>query len=344
MSTFDTWSESALPMVRDALVALPAAGPQDTAPVFVSAHAAPFPVEALRITGRDRVRFLHAMLSNDVLALEPEGAGIRATLNNVQGRLVADVHLYQVEPDKKTGSLLALFEPGAAAAFVEMLDRYVIAEKVNFDPLPCAAVAVVGPGAGGAIEALGLSLPAAGAHQTTSGEAAGAEVRVIRRELGAPESYLLVTGPESAAALTEALGLPVLSAQTLEALRIEAPLPRAGGDLTSKNIVLEGGLKDRAVSFVKGCYIGQEVICRLDSIGTPSKLLVQMEADGAPPSPGTDLFANGKNVGHVTSSVHSARRGGAVFLGYVKKRSNDVGATVHLGSADGPEARIVAHV
>jgi len=344
MSTTSKWSESSLPAVRAELLSLAEAGPVDTAPLFAEAHAARVSVETLRITGRDRVRFLHAMLSNDVMLLDKAGPGhgVRATLNSVQGRLVADAHLYLVDPEKKTGSLLALFEPGAAGAFVEMLDRYVIAEKVYFEPEELAAIAVVGPGAGDALARAGLTLDD-GDHRHAEGTVGDATVRVLRRDLGAPEGHLLLTSPDDADAVEAALGLPSASASQLEAARIEAGLPRPGGDVTSINIVLEGGLKDRAVSFTKGCYIGQEVICRLDSMGTPARLLVQLEADAAP-APGTELFAGPKSVGWVTSSVVSERKGAAVFLGYVKKRSNDIGASVTVGASDGPAATITAHV
>ncbi len=345
MSTTSKWSESSLPAVREQLQSLAGAGPVDTAPLFTSPHAiAQVPVEVLRITGRDRVRFLHAMLSNDVMLLDKAGPGhgVRATLNSVQGRLVADAHLYLVDPEKKTGSMLALFEPGASAAFVEMLDRYVIAEKVYFEPEDLAAIAVVGPGATDLLAGRGLALED-GEHRHGEGTLAGASVRIIRRELGAPEGHLLLCAPADVDAVTGALGVPTASLAQLEAARIEAGLPRAGGDVTSVNIVLEGGLKDRAVSFTKGCYIGQEVICRLDSMGTPARLLVQLEAAEAP-EPGTELFAGPKSVGWVTSSVVSERKGSAVFLGYVKKRSNDLGATVAVGAADGPAATITAHV
>ena len=347
MSTNAKWSESALPPVRDALVELASAGPVESSPLFASAHAVgPLPGEVLEITGRDRVRFLHAMLSNDVILLDKSGPGhgIRATLNSVQGRLVADSHLYLVDGEKKTGQLLGLFEPGASEAFVAMLDKYVIAEKVYFEPAPFVAWAIVGPGASNTLEAAGATLPEEGEHRHGETEVAGHAVRIVRREMGAPEGFLLVGPSDAVDGAVQALGLPGASIAQLEAARIESALPRAGGDVTAINIVLEGGLKERAVSFTKGCYIGQEVICRLDSMGTPARLLVQLEGDDAVPEPGTNLFRDGKNVGYVTSAVHSTRLGKPVFLGYVKKRSNDVGGTVTVGEADGPTATIRAHV
>ncbi|MCO4770093.1 MAG: hypothetical protein KDA24_08700 [Deltaproteobacteria bacterium] len=346
MSIFAKWSEAALPGVRQSFQDLATAGPVSTESLFLEAHlVGPLPVDVLQIDGRDRVRFLHAMLSNDIVLLDKAGPGhgVRATLNSVQGRLVADAHIYLVDGEKKTGHMLGLFERGASAAFVEMLDKYVIAEKVYFEVTDHVAFAVVGPGAGAALASAGAALPEEGEHRHCASNLGDVEVTVIRRDLGVPESFVLVGPAEAADALAAALGLPSATPAQLEAARIESALPRPGGDVTSLNIVLEGGLKDRAVSFTKGCYIGQEVICRLDSIGTPARLLVQLQADVAP-APGTELFNGGKNVGYVTSAVQSARLGGGVFLGYVKKRSNEVGMTLAVGEAGGPEATIRAHV
>ncbi len=349
MSSSSPWSLSTLPAVLSALEAVAAAGPVDTTVVHASG-AALFSLAGravLEVTGRDRIRFLHAMLSNDVAAMDRAGVGhgLRASLNDLKGRLVADVHLYLVDQDKKTGSILALLEDEAEAPLVQMLDKYVIAEKVYFERTAHEVLAVVGPRASEALAAAGATLPEAGEHAHCLATLGGAQVRIARQDLGGGDDLLIFVLPEGVEAVRQALAaLPCPGPEVLEALRIEAALPRPGGDVTTMHIVLEGGLKDRSVSFTKGCYIGQEVICRIDSMGTPARLLVQMAGGDEAPMPGTDLFADGKNVGYVTSSVFSARRGGPVFLGYLKKRANPVGGAVQVGEPDGPEAAIVAHV
>ena len=347
MSTFQKWSDSALPSVRDALQLLASSGPVDTGALHSSAHiTGPLPIDVLAVTGRDRVRFLNAMLSNDVVLLDGAGPdhGVRATLSSVQGRLVADTHLYLVDQEKKTGSMLALFEADASHAFVEMLDKYVIAEKVYFEPAELVAIAICGPGAEETLRAAGADLPHESHHAHIATKVGGIPTRIIRRDLGVPEGHLLLVTEGEVDALSASLNLPSATLEQLEAARIEGPLPRAGGDMTPLNIVLEAGLKDRAVSFTKGCYIGQEVICRIDSMGTPARLLVQLQGGEEPPSPGTELFRDGKAVGYVTSAVDSVRLGGPVFLGYVKKRSNEPGTALQVGEADGPSAEIQAVV
>lgn len=347
MPATTSWTESTSPPVLAALQATAAAGPVDTSAVHDA--AALFPLGdhvVLEITGRDRVRFLHAMLSNDVAAMDRAGPGhgLRAALNSLKGRLVADAHLYLVDADKKTGAILAVLEAHAAEAFVAMLDQYVIAEKVYFEPVALTPIAVVGPRAPEAVGATGAALPPETPHAHVATTIGDAPVRIARHEQGGGDDLLLLVAPDDAEAVTAALALPTPGPEVLEAARIEAALPRPGGDVTGLHIVLEGGLKDRSVSFTKGCYIGQEVICRIDSMGTPARLLVQLGGVEDVPAPGTELFANGRAVGYVTSAVDSARHGGPVFLGYVKKKANAVGATVAVGAADGPEATIRAHV
>jgi len=349
MPSTSPWSASTLPTVLSALRATAAAGAVDTS-VVLESGAALFDLAGrtvLEISGRDRIRFLHAMLSNDVAAMDRagEGHGLRASLNDVKGRLVADVHLYLTDSDKKEGALLAVLEAEAEEAFVGMLDKFVIAEKVYFESAGRAVLALAGPGCSEALTALGATLPGAEAHAHTLTTLGGVQVRLARHELGGGDDFLLLVKPGEVEAVRAALSaLPAPAPVVLEALRIESAVPGAGGDVTSLHIVLEGGLKDRSVSFTKGCYIGQEVICRIDSMGTPARLLVQLEGGEAAPEPGTELFANGKNVGYVTSSVLSTRRGGPVFLGYVKKKANAVGGTVQIGGPDGSEATIRAHV
>ena len=349
MSNSSPWSQSALPAVLSALQATASAGPVDTS-VVIDAGAALFSLPGLaliEITGRDRIRFLHAMLSNDVSAMDRagEGHGLRASLNDLKGRLVADVHLYATDPEKKTGAILALLEDESEALLVGTLDKYVIAEKVYFERTGQAVFAVVGPRASAALASAGASLPGPEPHAHCVATLGGAQVRLARHELGGGDDLLLFAEPGDVDAARAALsGIPTPGPEVLEALRIEAALPRPGGDVTNMHIVLEGGLKERSVSFTKGCYIGQEVICRIDSMGTPARLLVQMEGGDVAPAPGTELFANGKAVGYVTSSVFSTRRGGPVFLGYVKKKANAVGGTIQLGAPDGPVITIRAHV
>ncbi len=338
--------QHALPSLLTDARALAQAAPVDTAPLLagpmlfdLNGH------DRVLVSGRDRVRFLHAMLSNDVQGLTA-GGGRWATFNSVQGRTVTDVRLFVLDEDKRNGSLLALLEPGAREAFVDGLDKFVISEKVYFEDAGGCLWLVAGAGAEDAVATTGADLPAAGLFAHVETTVGGRPVRVIRLDRSGADDLGLWFATEDADAVLAALGaLPRGDLDVLEAARIEAGQPRFGLDLTEENIPLEAGLKDRAISFTKGCYIGQEVICRIDSMGSPKRRLCLLELTGdEAPEPGTPLYAGAKEVGWTTSAVRSARLGRPVALGYARKRSNDVGTELHLGAPDGTTATIVAQV
>jgi folate-binding protein YgfZ len=133
------------------------------------------------------------------------------------------------------------------------------------------------------------------------------------------------------------------SPELLEALRIEGGQPRFGIDFSEDNIPLEAGLKGLAISFTKGCYVGQEVICRIDTLGKPKRRLVRIDGiEGAAPVPGTLLFAGGKEVGFTTSAV--ATTSGTLAFGYVSKRHNEPGAEMQLRSLDGATVVVGAEI
>lgn len=323
-------TEHVLPPVLAQALALHAAGPVDTSPLAERAHL--FDANTLgrlRVTGRDRVRFLHAMLSNAVQGL-PAGEGVWATFNTVQGRTVSDLRLFVESEDRKEGSVLVLCEPGARDPLVDGLDKFVIAEKVFFEDAPERLWLVAGAGAEDAVAAVAGAMPAPALFAHVPTTIGGAPVRLLRLDRSGPEGDIgILVLPEHEATALGALDLPRGSDLLLEAARLEAGQPRFGIDFGPKSIPLEAGLKDRVISFTKGCYIGQEVICRLDSMGTPSRKLVRLDGMTTPPAPGDDVVVDGKVVGWVTSSGHVGGQPRA--LAYVKKRHNSPGTAVAVG-------------
>lgn len=291
----------------------------------------------IRVLGRDRVRFLHAMLSNDVAHLSP-GEGRWATLNTQQGKTVSDVRIFVLDDDKREGVVLALVEPGAEQGFIEALDRYIIADKCTFAADPGKTLLLLcGHGAEEILTGAGAQLPETGLYRHRATELGGSEVRILRLDRTNPEGtdFGLYFSNSDFDAVREALSeVPDGSPELLEALRIEGGQPRFGIDFTSENIPLEAGLKNLAISFTKGCYVGQEVICRIDSRGKPKQRLVRLnDLPASSPAPGTLLFADGKKVGFTTSSAVTER--GCFAFGYVGKRHNEAGTALQLGSAGG---------
>ena len=344
MSALDTIQTHALPHVLDEARRTAAAGPIDlgvldgTALFDVSDH------DRLVVTGRDRVRFLHAMLSNDVKTLTP-GEGRWLTFNDIRGKTVADVRLFAVDDDRKTGSLLALLEPGAATPFVEGLDKYLISEKVYFEPTTSTALwLVAGAGATACLEQAGAPIPEAGLYHHKEGILGGVPVRVLRVEGATGDDYALWTTEADAPTALAALGdLPRPGREVLDAARISRGRPRHGIDFHADHIPLEAGLSNLAISFTKGCYIGQEVICRVDSMGEPKRRLVTLDLSGVEtaPAPGTELLDGSRVVGFTTSAFLGTD--GPQALAYVKKKRNAPGTELSLGEG-GPVVRVGAPV
>jgi len=111
--------------------------------------------------------------------------------------------------------------------------------------------------------------------------------------------------------------------------------------MTENTLPQEAELQDRAISFAKGCYIGQEVIARIRTYGQVAKALRFLRVDGEVPQPGSKVFAGGKEVGFITSAAHSPRRGVNVALGYIRKETNAPGTMVQIGNEPAINAEIL---
>lgn len=267
----------------------------------------------VRLSGADGRAFLHALVTNDILSLEPGGVCYAALLTP-QGRMITDMTVV-----RGAGDVLHLVVPSdAAAPLAARLDNAIFAEAVEVaDVTPSTAhFSVTGPAAGDAVshavEALGPD-GAAGAVTWRSDELGIEGVDVI---VPAAASARLRTGLDRHAA--------PLSRHARETLRVEAGRPEFHVDMTQETIPLEANLLERAISTTKGCYVGQEVIIRVlhRGGGRVARRLARLQFDGGEedvPSAGTLLSADGREIGRVTSAVWSPRARAALGLGYVHR-------------------------
>ena len=309
----------------------------------------------LCVTGADRVKFLHGQVTNDVQRLRV-GEGCYAALVNAKGKMHSDLNIYRLADE-----LLLDFEPGYSAAVAQRLEKYVITEDVQLlDAAPhYGLLRVQGPRAGDAITQLGLpwELPAKpltfSAHlDTTLGQlylmrragdlqspptlatntadgdckspAHGFDLFVPTAALGAVFDKLI--------AAAKSLGGRACGWEALEVTRIEAGIPRFGQDMDETNLPPEPGIESRAISYSKGCYIGQEVIARIRTYGQVAKTLRGLHLPGdlaKLPARGDKLLADGKEVGHLTSAVPG------FALGYVRKEHNAPGTALTLQTTAG---------
>ena len=284
----------------------------------------------LRLTGGDRVSFLQGMLSNDVARLR-DGDGIAAALLTQQGKVVSDLRVYALSDE------MWLDVPaGRAAAVRAALAHFIIADDVEFvdDPAWVPLVAVEGPHADRVLvgvtgTALAGSAPCA--HQEVHFDEV--PLRAVAVGHAGMTGYLLIGEPGVAERLwahCRAAGAEPVGMDALDVLRVEAGIPWHGRDMDDTTLVGEVGL-EAAISYQKGCYLGQEVVERLAARGQVQRKRVGLLVSGETiPPADTKLMHVDKEVGWVTSAVWSPARASVVALAYVRRECWDPGTTLEL--------------
>lgn len=300
----------------------------------------------LCLTGADRVRLLNGQVTNDIKLLG-EGQGCYAAIVNVRGKMESDANIYCLRDE-----LLLDFEPGLTAQLRQRFDKYIIADDVQVtDAAPHYGLfSVQGPRAGAVVQSLGLglTLPARVMDFTRATDPAHGEIycmnlartRALGFDLFVPTAALAAVAEKLVAAARTAGGHPAGFA-ALEIARIEAGIPRFGVDMDETNLAPEAGVDRQAISYTKGCYIGQEVIARLRSYGQVAKALrgLRLEKDlKVLPQRGDKLWQGDKEIGYVTSAVFSPTLKSNVALGYVRRECNQPGTRLALRTAEGESA------
>ena len=294
----------------------------------------------LCLTGPDRKRFLHGQVTNDVNKLNV-GEGCYAALVTAKGKLVSDLNIYCL-PDE----LLLDFEPGLTSRVTERFEKYIIADDVQIvDVAPhYGLITVQGPKAAETIARLKLfpSLPERPYQFGTSKDAAG-DLYCASHSRGLAAGFDLfvpIAEVENVSRAAEAAGALRCSAQALDIVRIEAGIPRFGVDMDETNLAPEA-IEATAISYAKGCYIGQEVISRIRSYGEVAKALRGLKLS-IMAQRGDKLFVGDKEVGFITSALASPTFKANIALGYVRREHKQIGTKLVLRTetAEG-EATIV---
>jgi folate-binding protein YgfZ len=305
----------------------------------------------LCLTGQDRIRFLHGQVTNDVKRLKP-GTGCYAALITAKGKMESDLNIYGLENE-----LLLDFEPGLMRRISERLEKYIIADDVQIVPVTEAysLLSVQGPKAENVVAGLQLTaaLPRSAFEFVKVADATIGEIYIMNQPRLRTTGFDLFVPSNSTGAVFDKLvaaaketGGGACGWGAFEVARIESGIPRFGADMDETNIPLEAGIEERAVSFSKGCYIGQEVISRIKTYGQVAKALRFLEfaaADSSElPAKGRKLLRDGKEVGYVTSAVKSLRTEGKTYaLGYVRKEANEIGSELAIEGITQARARIV---
>jgi folate-binding protein YgfZ len=282
----------------------------------------------LEASGPQRQKFLQGMLSNEVAGLQP-GQGCAAAFLSPKGGVLALVRVL-VEP----AAVALETASDRVAPLQRSLEHYRVAAPVRFAPRADAVFAVIGPHAGDVLAAAGAELPATAAESHVATRVAGQPVHVARAG-DLPRPGFVIHAPAAAAAVFQALhfaGGRLLGHQALDALRVEALRPWYGSDVDEANLLHETGLLRERHSPAKGCYVGQEVVARLEgrgghvNKGLRGLRLEQPAATGAP------VTADGQEVGRVTTAAVSPRLG-PIAMGYVHRSHFAPGTRVLVDGA-----------
>jgi tRNA-modifying protein YgfZ len=290
------------------------------------------PRAQIAVAGPDRAAYLQGLLTNDIQALA-EGSGCYAAWLSPQGRMLTDMHVLQ-----SSGMILLDVPAGQASAVLARLDQFLFSEDVRIESLVEAmtGVWVHGPKAAAVLERVMHGLAGLAdwndyRHDTTTFD--GNPVSVARiDQLGVPGYCLFLARAAEAQFVAAAIeaGARVAGAETLDAARLEAGYPLFDVDMTEDTIPLEAGIEQRAISFTKGCFVGQEVVIRVlhRGGGRVVKKLVGLKLSGEA-GPGAKILSGEREIGLVTS-VATSSRFGVIALGYVHRDFTSPGTSVHV--------------
>lgn len=273
----------------------------------------------IAVGGTDGAEYLQGQVTNDVEVIQA-GSGTYAALLDRKGKMQADMRILRRDDD-----LLVETEPEALVATLRHLTMYSVGRDVSVADVSgeLELIAIWGPAAA---ELSGLG-PLGAEHDHAVDTLAGVEVRVVRT---APGLDLIVDADScqpALKALAEA-GIPSVSGEALEIVRVEAGLPRYGREMTAETIPQEAGINDRAVSFSKGCYIGQETVARLHYRGKPNRHLRGLKLDATVPA-GAPVRFGDREVGKVGTAVLSPAHGPIALA--ILRREAEPGSTVIAG-------------
>jgi tRNA-modifying protein YgfZ len=282
----------------------------------------------LVVSGGEAAEYLQGQLTNDVEALTP-GDGQYAALLDRKGHLQADMRVLRLSADE----IWIDTEPGALEAARRHLETYKIGRDVAIADLSekRAILSLIGPRS---VEIAGTAALPEYANEIATRQ--GVESLAV----GTADGIDLIVKRTDSGRLREALisaGAAEVGSEAVEIVRIESGTPRFGAEMSTETMPAEAGIVERAISFTKGCYIGQEPVARLHYKGRPNRHLRGLRLS-APVEPGASLHLGEKEVGKVGSTCVSPARGPIALA--IVRREAEPGAELAVGE-DGVTARVI---
>jgi glycine cleavage system T protein len=288
----------------------------------------------LRITGRDRKTWLHGQVTQEINGL-PDWRGTYAVILDPRGHMVSDMRVFAL-PD----ALLADVPAGTEKPIAEYLDGYLIMERAEIEDLSdtWALLSLQGPLASHAVAPLlGDAVTQLPAWGVAEAQCDGTPVYVVRAAHCGEDGFDLFVPAARAASLWAALSqmrrafaVHSVGWSALNVRRTEAGIPWWGQDLDPSLVPLEARL-EHAISYNKGCYVGQEIIARIHARGHVNNLLAGffIHGDSLPPR-GAEIQHNAKRVGRVSTALQSLRLKRPIALGYLRRELHEGGTRVQV--------------
>ena len=294
----------------------------------------------LRATGEDVLDLINRLSTNEVVSLQP-GQGAPTVLTTDRGRILDLITVLNLDDHILVGT-----SPETRDRVIEWIDKYTIADDATFEDVTndTAMLSLSGPGGESLLSEYAVeAVKSLDAYGSTNATIAGVETVAIRKGLAGLAGFDLVMAAGDAESvwgeLTAAGAVP-MGMEAYDVLRVEGGAPVYDRELGESFNPLETGLWG-SISFTKGCYIGQEVIARLDTYQKVQKHLVRLSfSSGVAVEAGASLATAGREVGHVTSVVKLPTTGELVGMGYVRREAAEVGTQIGIGESDDAWARV----
>jgi folate-binding protein YgfZ len=275
----------------------------------------------IALTGSDRVRWLNGMISNNVRDLAA-GHGVYAFLLNAQGHIQADLYAFH-----RGESLIVDCERSQRDKILQIFDHYIIADDVEVADISekLTALGLTGPESRLVLERAGIPVPDLAYLQFADVRWHDFDVTLLHSGEEAKDSWQIWIAPEHVTALWDAIvnaGARPTGTEALNLFRISRGIPQFGQDIRDRDLPQETG-QMRALSFTKGCYLGQEIVERIRSRGAVHRQFTAFVVEGPLPQPGAKIQADNKDVGEVTSSAVLPLPSGdrPVALGYLRREA-----------------------
>jgi folate-binding protein YgfZ len=289
----------------------------------------------IEVTGPDRAKLLHNLTTNDIQRL-PVGRGCEAFVTSTQGKTLAYTILHAGDD-----RILVRSDPGGMELALSHFKQYGVFSDAAIEDVTATTYEyhLFGTDASKLLRRGSSELPGEGDYAHKATEFFGFSLRVIRESPTGLQGLTLIGAAADAEPVWKNLltrgqdiGLIVADSETFEVLRVAAGTPVFGKDITEKNLPQEIARDERAISFVKGCYLGQETVARIDALGHVNQLLKGLRfAAGSPcPPAGSALLHDGKPAGLVTSAVFSPVRNAPLALAFVRTNCARAGTVLEV--------------